>query len=155
MLTYLLTYFYLTYHWLWRWRVDFLLSLLVWYRMQLKPYHLMAAFTQHNSFGNTCTSADAAALYKLCHNYRWYKRYTLITISQRKIIRFWWILYTAADFELGEPHVIKNEKVALDRLRVRQDVFLVTVMNLMQVWGCLPKTLEVWLWCSAGLRFHW
>ena len=35
------------------------------------------------------------------------------------------ILYTAADFELGERHVIKNEKVALDRLRVRQNVFLV------------------------------
>jgi len=28
------------------------------------------------------------------------------------------ILYTAADFELDECHVIKNEKVALDRLRV-------------------------------------
>jgi len=28
------------------------------------------------------------------------------------------ILYTAADFELDERHVIKNEKVALDRLRV-------------------------------------
>jgi len=26
------------------------------------------------------------------------------------------ILYTAADFELHERHVIKNEKVALDRL---------------------------------------
>ena len=35
------------------------------------------------------------------------------------------ILYTAADFELGERHMIKNEKVALDRLRVRQNVFLV------------------------------
>jgi len=35
------------------------------------------------------------------------------------------IVYTAADFELGERHVIKNEKVALDRLRVRQNVFLV------------------------------
>jgi len=34
------------------------------------------------------------------------------------------ILYTAADFELDERHVIKNEKVALDRLRVRQNVFL-------------------------------
>jgi len=32
------------------------------------------------------------------------------------------ILYTAADFELVELHVIKNEKVALDRLRVRQNV---------------------------------
>jgi len=35
------------------------------------------------------------------------------------------ILYTAADFELDERHVIKNEKVALDRLGVRQKVFLV------------------------------
>jgi len=35
------------------------------------------------------------------------------------------ILYTAADFELDERHVIKNEKVALDRLQVRQNVFLV------------------------------
>ena len=35
------------------------------------------------------------------------------------------ILYTAADFELDERHVIKNEKVALNRLRVRQNVFLV------------------------------
>jgi len=37
-------------------------------------------------------------------------------------------LYTAADFELDERHVIKNEKVALDRLRVRQNVFLVTMV---------------------------
>ena len=35
------------------------------------------------------------------------------------------ILYTAADFELDERHVIKNEKFTLDRLRVRQNVFLV------------------------------
>jgi len=35
------------------------------------------------------------------------------------------ILYIAADFELDEQHVIKNEKVTLDRLRVRQNVFLV------------------------------
>ena len=33
-------------------------------------------------------------------------------------------MYTAADFELDERHVIKNEKVVLDRLRVRQNVFL-------------------------------
>ena len=37
------------------------------------------------------------------------------------------ILYTAADFELDERHVIKNENVALDRLRVRQNVFLVDI----------------------------
>jgi len=35
------------------------------------------------------------------------------------------IMYTAADLKLDERHVIKNEKVALDRLRVRQNVFLV------------------------------
>jgi len=35
------------------------------------------------------------------------------------------ILYTAADFELVERHVIKNEEVALDRLRVRQNVVYV------------------------------
>ena len=35
------------------------------------------------------------------------------------------ILYAAADFELDEHHVIKNEKVALDRLRGWQNVFLV------------------------------
>ena len=36
------------------------------------------------------------------------------------------ILYTAADFELRQRHVIKNEKkVALNRLRVRQSVLLV------------------------------
>ena len=35
------------------------------------------------------------------------------------------ILYSAADFELHERRVMKNEKVALDRLRVRQNVFLV------------------------------
>ena len=40
------------------------------------------------------------------------------------------ILYTAADFELDERHVIKNEKVALDRLRVRQNVFLVSTVFL-------------------------
>jgi len=38
------------------------------------------------------------------------------------------ILYTAADFELDEHHGIKNKKVTLDRLRVRQNVFLVVVV---------------------------
>jgi len=35
------------------------------------------------------------------------------------------ILYTAADFELDKRHAIRHEKVALDGLRVRQNVFLV------------------------------
>jgi len=35
--------------------------------------------------------------------------------------------FCAADFELDERHVIKNEKVALNRLRVRQNVFLVCI----------------------------
>ena len=34
---------------------------------------------------------------------------------------------TAADFELNERNVIKNEEDALDRLRVRQSVFLVSL----------------------------
>jgi len=40
------------------------------------------------------------------------------------------ILYTAADFELDERHVIKNDKVALDELRVRQNVFLVYLISI-------------------------
>jgi len=43
-----------------------------------------------------------------------------------KLSDFHEILYTAADFELHERHVIKNEKVALDKLRVQQNVFFVT-----------------------------
>ena len=43
----------------------------------------------------------------------------------KKSSDFYEILYTAADFELDERHVIKNDKVALDRLRVRQNVYLV------------------------------
>ena len=43
------------------------------------------------------------------------------------------ILYTAADFELNERHVIKSEKVALDRLRVRQNVFLVIFYHLLNM----------------------
>ena len=45
--------------------------------------------------------------------------------SKKKSSDFHEILHTAADFELDERHVVKNEKVALDRLRVRQNVFLV------------------------------
>jgi len=47
-------------------------------------------------------------------------------MSAKKSFDFHEILYTAADFELDERHVIKNEQVALDRLRVRQNVFLVS-----------------------------
>jgi len=47
------------------------------------------------------------------------------SIARQKSSDFHEILYTAADFELDEHHVIKNEKVASDRLRVRQNVFLV------------------------------
>ena len=43
------------------------------------------------------------------------------------------ILYTTADFELDERHVIKNEKVALDRQRVRQNVFLVLLAILSEI----------------------
>jgi len=46
------------------------------------------------------------------------------------------ILYTTADCELVECHVIKNEKAALDRLRVRQNVFLVVVSDRNHVIPC-------------------
>jgi len=39
------------------------------------------------------------------------------------------ILFTAADFELDEHHVIKNEKVTLHRLRFRQNVFFVLILK--------------------------
>jgi len=46
----------------------------------------------------------------------------LHSIARQKSSDIHEILYTAADFELHERHVIKNEIVALDRLRVRQNV---------------------------------
>jgi len=52
------------------------------------------------------------------------------------------MLYTAADFELGERHVIKNEKDLLDRLRVRQNVFLV-FSTVVSVCGCVGVCLFV------------
>ena len=42
----------------------------------------------------------------------------ILPYLSEKSFDFHEILYTAADFELDEVHVIKNEKVALDRLRV-------------------------------------
>ena len=61
--------------------------------------------------------------------YRWRTAAILkIDISpyfSEKSYDFHEILYTTADFELDERHVIKNEKVALDRLRVRKNIFLV------------------------------
>jgi len=66
---------------------------------------------------------------------RWWTAAILkIVISpylSEKSFDFHEILYTAADFELGERHVIKNEKVALDRLQVRQNVYFLftTIFN--------------------------
>jgi len=60
------------------------------------------------------------------------------------------ILYTAADFKLDERHVIKIGKVALDRLRVRQKVFLV-LLPLPQ-----PARQRLWDRSSICLRVcHW
>ena len=42
----------------------------------------------------------------------------LYTDARQKASDFNEIFYTAADFELDEPHMIKNEKFALDRLPV-------------------------------------
>ena len=47
-------------------------------------------------------------------------------IRSEKSSDFHKILYTGADFEVDERHVIKSIKVALDRLRVQQNVFLVS-----------------------------
>ena len=64
------------------------------------------------------------------------------------------ILYTAADFELDERHVIKNEKVALDRLRVRQNVFLVSMIS-RRYTVVLNYRLIQMLWISVVLsKFH-
>ena len=43
------------------------------------------------------------------------------------------ILYTAADFELDERHVIKTEKVALDRLRVDRTYFLSDLLRISSI----------------------
>jgi len=57
-----------------------------------------------------------------------------IAISQRKIIGLHHeILYAAEDFELDERHVIKNEIVALNRLRVRHNVFLLIPNFVLQI----------------------
>jgi len=51
-----------------------------------------------------------------------------IAILFEKSSDFHEILYVEADFERDERHVIKNEKVALDRLRVRQNVFFLLLL---------------------------
>jgi len=66
-------------------------------------------------------SYGGKTVFKLADGRQFENRYT--AICQRKIIRFRWNLDTAADFKLDERHVIKIEKVSLDRLRVRQNVF--------------------------------
>ena len=53
------------------------------------------------------------------------------------------ILYTAADFELDERDVIKNEKFALDRLRVRQNLFLVVIIIII-----LLSNAKGSFWCA-------
>jgi len=60
-------------------------------------------------------------------------------IERQKSSDFDEILYTAAYFELDERYVIKNEKVALDRLRVRHNVFLVTFKFLTEFVVLLPR----------------
>jgi len=55
-------------------------------------------------------------------------RYIAISVKNH---HFDEILYIAADFELGERDVIKNEKLHwTDRLRVRQNVFVVCVCEI-------------------------
>ena len=73
-----------------------------------------------------------------------------IAISQQKSSDFDEILYTAADFELDVRHVIKNEKVALDRLRVRQNIFLVDDELDYFLRLLVEHPEEVWLYSSCS-----
>jgi len=58
-------------------------------------------------------------------------------------------LYTAADFELDERHMIKNEKVALDRLWVQQNIFLVSFRKFkIYCLGAMMKMWESWEYFS-------
>jgi len=69
--------------------------------------------------GKTIPRWRTAAIFKI----------DILPYLSEKSSDFYEILYTAADFELDERHVIKNEKVTYDRLRVRQNVFLVRLCN--------------------------
>jgi len=69
-------------------------------------------------------------------------------ISSEKSSDFDEILYTAADFELDKRHVIKNEKVALNRLRVRQNVFYVTTIFCFNIWLILFCKWPEWQSCD-------
>ena len=57
------------------------------------------------------------------------------------------ILYTAAEFELDERHVVKNEKVALDRIRLRQNLRLVSLTFLFVSCGGLS-------WLHVSFLLH-
>jgi len=61
------------------------------------------------------------------------------------------ILYTAADFELDKRHVIKNEKVVLDRLQVRQNVFLALPACILFVPWCHRLTQVSSKLCSCPI----
>ena len=74
------------------------------------------------------------------------------------------VLNTATDFELDGRHVIKNKIVALDRLRVRQNVYLVhfkiivIIPNLFSCQKTRPRlskyglrVLETWVLVSCLL----
>ena len=86
--------------------------------MQLRPATETSWVVSYSGNGKTIPRWRAAAILKI----------VISPYLREKSSDFDEILYTAADFELGERHVIKNEKVALDRLRVRQNVFLVNVI---------------------------
>ena len=86
--------------------------------MQLRPATETSWVVSYSGNGKTIPRWRAAAILKI----------VISPYLREKSSDFDEILYTAADFELDERqlrHVIKNEKVALDRLRVRQNAFLV------------------------------
>jgi len=65
------------------------------------------------------------------------------------------ILYTAADFELDERHValVPNEKVALNWLRVRQNLFLVSYVDF-QRHEAEPRQVSATVDCELKSNRH-
>ena len=82
----------------------------------------------------------------------WKSTYRHISVKNHRIS--WNFIHSSRFFELDERHVIKNEKVALDRHWVRQNVFFIYVkISVISAWFCeharQPNILVVLLWCYS------
>ena len=99
------------------------------WKMDISPYlsEIIGFCTQQQIFNWMNVTWSKMKISKIPDGGRppfWKSLYRHIDLGE-KSSDFHEILYTAADFQVDERHAIKNEKVALDRLRVRQNVFLV------------------------------